>query len=230
MSKPEVFEKSFPYLNPDDVQHLYRHSLAVERSIDGIGDITTPRVLACDGLSIHYQYLELGDSFHHVLSGDTDSNDYLFRIGKALKAIHSYQLSESARSLLHSDFVPHNIFISGTKITLIDPHPPEKLDFSTDRLYGNPYSEIVDFIFCLMSDVGFKRSITKLGLNVSHASSFFDGYGKSNLTIHIFFRPIFYKCKDSYILKRRAGFPLTHATLHCVAGSILTLLVLWKAL
>lgn len=226
---PSVFIKPFSGLKESEVQTLFEHSCDVRDALLKREDVIFPPPIKRVGKSIYYNYQALHETMLECVQKFSCSVDHFKTMGSVLKCIHLQQVKKG-RCLLHSDYVPHNFFLFEGKLVLIDPHPPENLPFSEGRLYGLPLDEVVSFIFCLLSDAGFRSSLFRLKYNIKLVSSFFCGYRKESLKPSCFLMPIVYCIRDIYRLKRVAGISTMHAVSHCVFGGLMTFYVIWRAL
>lgn len=229
-SMNQVFIKLFPKLAESDVQALFDHALEVESALVGEKEIVIPHAVARKGRAIHYVYLPLEHPMLACVQSFSCTSEQMEKIGSFLRRLHDVKRVVDGASLLHSDYVPHNFFLEEDKFVLIDPHPPENLPFTLKRLYGPPLDEVIGFLFCLLSDAGFRRSLSCLGYTIALTRAFLTGYGQRGIRFFHLIAPILRCLQDTYRLKRVAGFSILHAVVHCVAGGVMTLYVIGRGL
>lgn len=222
----KIFIKKFPGLSPEQIHILYQHSCLIELLLELRNDVIFPRVIDYDDSSITYEYLDLKYPFHDLVKNFSCTEGQILQIAKILKCLHQKWRLKNGLSVLHGDFVPHNFYIKNDKIIVIDPHPPESLVFDIHRLYGDGLCEVIDFIYCLLSDAGLKRSILKIGYSVKLTGAFLKGY-RLRPIVHLYFVSYIFKTAlNIFKQKRKAGFGFCHSLLHVFFGSSLTLFVI----
>jgi len=213
-----MYVKSLPMRSPSQVAMLALHAEEIERALRGCELVVFPRMTAYDDTSISYSLVDCSAPLLRKVLALSCTEDEMGVAGTILRRIHD-------SSLLHSDYVPHNLFLSGDRLVLIDPHPPDNLEFDVRRLYGKPCNELAGFVFCLLTDTGLKRSLAFLGHQSRLTRAFLQGYGLDGVQVVGLPCAIANYASEVYRLKRRAGFSLPRALAHCVGASCLTLVM-----
>ncbi len=217
MSKPHV--KTFPSRSAAEIEMLVFHARKIEQALRRCDLVIFPRLIDYDATSITYSRVDCHQPFLDKVRSLSCTISEMTAIGKILKKIHH-------AGCLHSDYVPHNFFISKNRLVLIDPHPPDTLDCHHERLYGNSENEIAHFAFCLLSDTGLKRSLICMEHQIRMIRAFLDGYGRDGIGYSRLFKAVLICARDVYQLKRYAGFSGPRALIHSVGGSFLTFIAL----
>lgn len=218
-----MYVKALPTRSPSEIAMLALHAEEIERALRGCELVVFPRMTAYDDTSISYSTVDCSAPLLDKVLALSCTEDEMRVAGAILRRIHD-------AGLLHSDYVPHNFFLSRDRLVLIDPHPPDNLEFDVGRLYGQPCNELAGFVFCLLTDSGLKRSLVVLGHQSRLTRAFLDGYGADGIQIVSLTRAITNYAGDVYRQKRRAGFSLPRALAHCFGASLLTLVMFGLAL
>ena len=218
-----MYIKLFPNRSPEEVMQLAQHSQEIAMAIKDCDLVIFPEVLACDFNSISYSLVNCQNPFLNKVLNLESTPDELERIGSILRLIHNLGIN-------HSDFVPHNLFLSGDRFVLIDPHPPDILDFDHNLLYSNSRIEVSGFVFSLLTDTGLKQSLKSLHHQFLMVRSFLNGYGKSELRILDIFWGLNEYAKGVFIQKRRVGFSLAHSSAHVFVGWMISFFLICAAL
>jgi hypothetical protein len=197
---------------------LALHAEQIERALRGCELVVFPSMTAYDDATISYSVVDCSSPLLDKVLALSCTEDEMRAAGAILRRIHN-------AGLLHSDYVPHNFFISGGRLVLIDPHPPDNLEFQDGHLYGQPHHELAGFLFCLLTDSGLKRSVVFLGHQLRLSRAFLGGYGVDGIRIASLLGAIAKYASDVYRQKRCAGFSLPRALMHCFGASLLTLLM-----
>ncbi len=218
-----MFVKTFKNYTSAEVEILVKHSREIYDVLKDQENIIFPEVLAHGANSITYSTVDCRLPMLDKVKSFSCTSSEMLRIGRILKVMHT-------TGILHSDFVPHNFFYSPSGLVLIDPHPPENMDFNIERLYGLHQNEVVNFIFCMLTDAGLKASLFHFSYQSHLVDAFLVGYGKENLSFKKTILPVLRHGKDIYIQRKRTGFSLIHNILHCTIGVIFTYIILWNCL
>ena len=216
------FQKSFQTLTEQQTELLFNHSAEIFR-ISAAPVVVMPEPLSRNDRTICYKYLELPNSLVVSLQERILPTEEIMRIGYALALIHTAESSKKGKYLLHGDFVPHNIFSNKDKVFIIDPHPPERLEFREDIIYGDWRRDIISFIFGIFSDVGFREILPHRSYYMSLSHHFLDGYSRSLGSIILFVSPLLRYTRDIYLLKRKACFSRIRSFTHCIVGCFITI-------
>lgn len=208
-----MFRKVFPKLSVSEISDLAEHSRRISAALAGCQDVVFPAVMGSDSHSITYQAVDCSQPLLTRLQAGGCCEDDMKKAGRILRQIH-------AASLLHSDYVPHNLFYQSEKLVLIDPHPPERLPFKQAYLYGPPHREVAGFIVCLLTDAGLKQALRHFPVYLKLISGFLNGYGP----IHISIADFMSVGRDTYHLRRQAGYSVIHAFVHVVLSCFLSVL------
>lgn len=206
-----MFHKPFLTLSGAEITELAEHSRKISAALADCTEVIFPSVLASDNQSITYETVDCSKPLLARLQAATCSEDDMERAGRILRHIH-------AAGILHADYVPHNLFYHDNKLVLIDPHPPERLPFKREYLYGDSSNEVAGFIFCLLTDAGLKRVLLHFKTHKIMIAAFLHGYGKVPLRLHHFI----HLTKDSYSLRRQAGYTRLHAFIHVTGGCLMS--------
>lgn len=213
-----VYVKSFPERSPSQVAMLALHAEEIGRVLRGCDLVVFPSVTAYDDTSISYSMVDCSAPLLDKVLAISCTEEEMKVAGAVLRKIHD-------ADLLHSDYVPHNLFLSGDRLVLIDPHPPDNLEFQVGRLYGQPHNELAGFVFCLLTDCGLKRSLVFLGSQLRLTRAFLGGYGVNGMRTLWLLVAVANYASDVYRQKRRAGFSLPRALTHCFGASFLTVVM-----
>jgi len=220
------FLKHFPVLTEPQVKTLFQHSREISYALRQDSSILFPEPLAQDGQTIRYQFIELPPPLIEQMQAQNSLEDDMRHIGCALALIHKGATTHD-RTLLHGDFVPHNVFLQSGKIIIIDPHLPENLPFSEALLYGDRRRDVTAFIFGIFSDVGLKRALKHYRYYNHLARWFLSGYA-SACPVRPFLLPVLTYGKDVYVMKCKAHFSCMNSLAHCVGAGLATLCVIWS--
>jgi hypothetical protein len=213
-----MYVKAFPRRTPSQIAMLALHAEQIERALRGCELVVFPSMIAYDDTSISYSIVDCSSPLLDKVLALSCTTDEMRAAGAILRRIHD-------EGLLHSDYVPHNFFISGGRLVLIDPHPPDNLEFQAGRLYGQPLDELAGFVFCLLTDSGLKRSLVFLGHQLRLSRAFLGGYRADGIRIISLLSAVANYAGDVYRQKRCAGFSLPSALTHCFGASLLTLVM-----
>jgi tRNA A-37 threonylcarbamoyl transferase component Bud32 len=172
-----------------------------------------PRPQTFDASGIDYAYVSLPkQSLSELLKERTCPPAILFRAGELLSTLHTEK--RGAKTLLHSDYVPHNLFWDGKTLFVIDAHPPEYLGFREDLLWGDTRRDLVAFVTCIFSNVGARAVLHHRDYYIDMAHHFLMGYKKHATVPSHFVGAITRHVQDVFTMKRRAGIGRIHAMAH----------------
>lgn len=219
-----MFVKKFPGLTAEQIALLARHAREVAAALAATPEASCPAVLAVDAHSISYEVADCSLPLAAQLRAGACTLETMHKAGGILRAIHQVP------SLMHADYVAHNICISGDKLVIIDPHPPGYLPFDETSLYGHQPSEIARFVFAQLANTGFKRVLLQLGQQVRLTKAFLQGYGQPSPSFSQLLPDIWKFSRESFQMKRLTSHSLAHSLRHAAAGYLLSLFVLRLAL
>lgn len=165
----QVFEKEFLNLSIDEVNELYLHYCDVYESLKSESNIIVPEPISRNGCIIKYRLYELGESFADTLN-EKKIFPLLNKSGEILRIIHD------KKSLMHSDFVLHNLFTKNNMIFVIDPNPPALIGFRKDLLYGRQKYDVFSLLYSIIDSRGVKKTLVSPFNFVEMAGSFLSGY------------------------------------------------------
>jgi len=218
-----MYIKEFPYLSSVEIAALARHSKEISAALSDSEEVIVPDVLGHDHTSISYSIVDCSSPLSDKLRNFSCTEQEMIKAGKVLRRIH-------IAGILHTDYVPHNIFCSDQKLVVIDAHPPEGIHYKHELLYGDPQNEISRFVFALLSNIGLKRTIRHFDYQSRMVKGFLEGYGKPMYPFSQLLGATLSSTKEIYFLKRRARIAPVHAIAHCALGWVLTCTVLRQSL
>ena len=207
------FKKHVKNFTHVQFSELVRHSEEIWKGLEQ-SEFITPRILSVSDGTIIYEYLDIPYRIDEVWQNDVSIDPLIFRkIGEMLLLIHN----GSTDSLLHGDFVLHNIFLNSSgDLCLIDCHPPEVIGYERSFLYGDGKMEMYLFILNLASSLGVKLALANNKSVRLAIRSFRQGYGSSGSV-----RSLASAIVRFYKIRRASGFSALNASIHLLIGMFL---------
>lgn len=220
----KFFRKEFSGYEEAQVRALFRHAQAIYEVWHKAAICQFPEPISCEERGITYRYIELPASISDRLNAGTCPETILHFAGAALAALH--QQTENNLTLLHGDFVPHNVFGDINNFWVIDAHPPELLGYRDTLLYGLPERDLTAFLYCLFSNAGLRAIGARPNYYFAMARAFRKGYETLLPWPGFFAGEIARYARDVYVMKRRAGIGAPRALWHAAGYALLTLMAL----
>ena len=210
------FHKILANYTPDQLQKTFLHSRAVWEAVSKTPCCFTPKPLAInlELRSIDYEFVELPQqSISTLVQKQTYIKDILLQVGGVLASLHKFN---NDKKLMHGDFVLHNIFFEDDRLFVIDAHPPEKLEFREDILYGEGVRDVLFFIISIPICIGFRKSIRCEKYIGDCCRAFIQGYFPQRSEIYLgCFNDYYLLIKDLFIIKCRS-MGIKKAVLHVI--------------
>lgn len=206
----KYFEKHVKNCTQSQFYELEAHSKKLAKVLEP-SEFIAPRVLSASNMVIYYEYLDIPYRIDEVWKKNLNIDIKIFsKIGEMLLLIHN----SSSDSLLHGDYVLHNIFLNSSGgLCLIDCHPPEVIGYNKSFLYGDGKMEMYLFLFNLASSLGVKLAIVNIKPVRLAMCSFRKGYTSSGGLLSLTSAIVrFYK------IRRASGFSAFNASIHLLIG------------
>jgi hypothetical protein len=219
-----IFTKKLSGYTQAQVRDLFDHALLVREVWRGNKNSFYPEPIHCGVDSIDYEYVNLPQSVAQQMNNRQCQPDVMRQVGAALARLHVVKQTGSGASLLHADFVPHNLFSDGKNLWIIDAHPPEKLGYRADLLYGNPHRDIVTMVYCIFSNAGLLSVMTRGDYYFVMAREFLIGYAAVTTLPYGFIKPVLKFARDVYVMKTRCGTGRIRAGLHAAGYAVLAMI------
>jgi hypothetical protein len=207
------FKKYVENYTQGQFSELVAHSEEIWKALEQ-SEFITPRVLGSSDGMICYEYLDIPCRIDEVWKKDLDIDPVIFsKIGEMLLLIHN----SSTDSLMHGDYVLHNIFLNSSgDLCLIDCHPPEVVGYDRSFLYGDGQTEMYLFLLNLASSLGVKLALVNIKCVRLAMRSFRRGYvSKGDV------RSLASAVLRFYKIRRASGFSVANASMHVLVGLFL---------
>ncbi|MCZ4310104.1 MULTISPECIES: hypothetical protein [Vibrio] len=210
----KTFTKKIKYIEVNDVEALYVHSVAVWGVLKG--SCLIPKPISYTKESICFEYLELPSSVEELILNKNESlSSALYQAGRVLAKLHT----SGSSKLLHSDFAPHNLFFSEGNLSVIDSNPPEILGSHMSLMYGNAELDYFFFLMSLPSCFGVKKSIFDMKFIKSCQRDFIAGYNSiSNINMSYWY--VFRVARNMLSFRVKAG----HGTLKSIVHLLIVMI------
>lgn len=217
------FSKPLPGHTDAEIEELFVHAEAVHTALTALGFAQTPRPISRDNTGILYEWVDLPPSLAEQIRAHKPLTDLALRCGQALASLHT---QTPRGTLLHADFVLHNIFGTPSQLVIIDCHPPALLGPRPYLLYGDARRDLTVFAISLFSSAGVKASLLRFSEIKSLCQSFLAGYAKRRpLPLHL--RGLLPTCLlELYTLRRRSGFSAFGSLVHVGLAGMMAFLSL----
>jgi tRNA A-37 threonylcarbamoyl transferase component Bud32 len=217
----KVFVKPLQGYAPEEVRLTFQHAIEVWQAVSEHPGGRSPRPLHHDGNKIVYEFLDLPNSLLDLVRDEHSSAVFgaLSLAGAVLARIH---VVKTAPTLLHGDYVVHNLFHREDILYVIDAHPPETLGYRTTLLYGVPARDILAFVTALVSGLGYRAAWRQRARVDAYLNEFTQGYRSQTALPAVPLREIASLVYDTMRMRYRAGFGMASALLHstCAAAWI----------
>ena len=215
----QIFHKALHDCSEKEIQILFNHMQSVYEKLKEHCVVAKP--LSCDQSGINYSYIDVPqESLSEALQQQTCTPSMMQQVGKILATLHT------PPTVLHSDFVPHNLFYKDNHFFVIDAHPPEFLGYRTDLLFGDKQRDIVAFVTCIFSNVGLAAVWAHKHYYKDMALNFLEGYCFKLSLPSSFFKSVFTHACDTYRMKRKAKICAGRAFSHALLYAIVALFIL----
>ncbi len=217
------FFKPLPNHTQAEIDELFVHAGAIHRELLASGFARTPSPLEQNQTGIIYEWVDLPPSLTEHIRARTPLTDLAQRAGKALASLHT---PTPHGTLLHADFVLHNLLGTKEQLIIIDCHPPAVLGPRPDLLYGDARRDLAVFAISLFSSTGVKASLLRFKEIKNLCQIFLAGYASIRpLPPHL--RRILPTCLcELYTLRRRAGFSALGSLAHVSLAGLMAFLSL----
>tara|TARA_B100000989_G_scaffold39741_1_gene25198 strand:- start:10288 stop:10941 length:654 start_codon:yes stop_codon:yes gene_type:complete len=204
------FKKHFENYTQGQFFELVGHSEEIWKALEQ-SEFITPRVLGSSDGIIYYEYLDIPFRIDEVWKKDLDIDPVIFKkIGEMLLLIHNSSLD----SLMHGDYVLHNIFLNSSEdLCLIDCHPPEVVGYDRSFLYGDGQIETYLFLLNLASSLGVKLALANIKSVRLAMLSFRRGYDSIGGL-----RPLVSAIIRFYKIRRASGYSDFNSLMHLLIG------------
>lgn len=217
--KDRVYKKEFSNNSSDQVSELYLHAQRVAATFFGKHDVIFPLPIECTKSSICYEYYDLPASVLDLWRGHRLPLFGFMKIGSALAILHK---NGQTYNLLHSDYVLHNLFYGDDKLYIIDAHPPERLPYNANLIYGPSEQDIWWFYLNLISSRPVKISCRNIFQIVRAIKEFKSGYKKNGVYPALDRRSYFFCLSKLFYLRQKAGYSRINVSIYIVVIFVLS--------